>query len=104
LEEFVVFLETVALRRWNQSVDDQKPGSIGLYSTRNAGGIADNAEELDKVDSNQDEDALDKADQIAVWNTLLELYLTLPSPTTRNGVDGTSKFDQETMRERPRVC
>jgi hypothetical protein len=48
----------------------------------------------------RNEDDLDKSDQVAVWNTLLELYLTLPSPPTRNGVDGSSKFNQETMREK----
>lgn len=100
LEEFVVFLETVAIRRWNQSVDDQKPGSIGLYSNRHAGSINGNVDGDDKIGLIVDEDALDKADQVAVWNTLIELYLTLPSPTTRSGGNGHGKFDQETMREK----
>lgn len=99
LDEFVVFLETVATRRWDQSVDDQKPGSIELYY---AGAV--NNDDVEGEDETvgfvENEDDMDKADQVAVWNTLLELYLTLPSPPTRNGVDGSSKFDQETMREK----
>jgi len=98
LDEFVVFLETVAIRRWDQSVDDQKPGSIELYSIRGAGTVND--EEDDKVGLIEDEDDLDNADQVAVWNTLLELYLTLPSPPKINGVDRPSKFNQEEMREK----
>lgn len=98
LEEFVVFLETVAVRRWNQSVDDQKPGSIGVYSNHN---VDDAADEAEKVGLSEDGEASDRADQVAVWNTLLELYLTLPSPTmTGKGGNGTSKSDQEMMREK----
>ncbi|KAF8958040.1 hypothetical protein BDZ97DRAFT_1906624 [Flammula alnicola] len=32
--QFVVFLETVAMRRWGQSVNDRPPGSIGLYKKK----------------------------------------------------------------------
>ena len=100
LEEFVVFLETVAIRRWDQGVDDQKPGSVEMYSNRGAISHMEEEEEDDKVHFVVDEDTLDKADQVAVWNTLLELYLTLPSPQTKNGVDRISKFTQDTMREK----
>jgi hypothetical protein len=95
LEEFVVFLETVAVRRWNQSVEDQRPGSIELYSNR-----ANVEGEEDEAGVIEDADDQDKADRVAVWNTLLELYLTLPSSTTRHRVEGASKFDHETMREK----
>ncbi|KAL1745090.1 hypothetical protein HDZ31DRAFT_37166 [Schizophyllum fasciatum] len=58
MEQFVVFLESVALRRWGQTVDpDQKPPSLA-------------------PEPPADEQA-DHRDQVAVWNTLLELYLTL---------------------------
>ena len=53
LDQFVVFLESVASRRWGQTVDSS-------------------------ADSQTAEDAEEKRDQVAVWNTLLELYLTLP--------------------------
>lgn len=59
-EKFVVFLEAVALHRWSQSVDES-PSSNGLH-----------AETVPPLD-----EEADKLDQIAVWNTLLELYLTL---------------------------
>lgn len=58
---FVIFLETVASRRWNQSVD--KPQTNGATPS---------------PPPPLDEEA-DQRDQVAVWNTLLELYLTLSS-------------------------
>ena len=44
---------------------------------------------------------LDRRDQVAVWNTLLELYLTLPSPggARKEGEKG-AKFDEKVMREK----
>ncbi|EJD02144.1 uncharacterized protein FOMMEDRAFT_20927 [Fomitiporia mediterranea MF3/22] len=57
-EKFVVFLEAVALRRWGQSTEEVS--------------VSDS----DALPAPLDEDA-DKRDQTAVWNTLLELYLTL---------------------------
>ena len=57
-EKFVVFLEAVALRRWGQSVDNTSSPSN------------------EPLPIPLDEEA-DKKDQTAVWNTLLELYLTL---------------------------
>ncbi|KAF8967280.1 hypothetical protein BDZ97DRAFT_1697796 [Flammula alnicola] len=74
--QFVVFLETVAMRRWGQSVNDQPPGSIGLY---------------------KDEELVDKLDQVAVWNTLLELYLTLPM---RGGLTASTATSSKVMREK----
>jgi len=55
-DHFVRFLEAVALKRWGQSVDiSVAPGSV-------------------EADPKTDE-VLEKQDQIAIWNTLLELYL-----------------------------
>ncbi|KIJ12896.1 hypothetical protein PAXINDRAFT_117658 [Paxillus involutus ATCC 200175] len=62
---FMTFLETVAKRRWGQTID----GVVSLESGTEAG---------------EDEEA-EKRDQAAVWNTLLELYLT----------DGTADADAE---------
>ncbi|KIK69043.1 hypothetical protein GYMLUDRAFT_35082 [Collybiopsis luxurians FD-317 M1] len=64
MEQFVVFLETVALRRWGQSVDEENQKQISDSSALNSDPDFDDAEE--------------QRDQVAVWNTLLELYLTLP--------------------------
>ena len=59
-EHLVVFLEAVALRRWGQSLDEPTDAAVGA----NDAGAEDSAE---------------AADRQAVWNTLLELYLTLAS-------------------------
>jgi vacuolar protein sorting-associated protein 11 len=59
-DHFVVFLEAVALRRWGQSLDGPKDNVSSLGDT-------------------SAEDSGEAADQQAVWNTLLELYLTLAS-------------------------
>ncbi|KZT00051.1 uncharacterized protein LAESUDRAFT_816725 [Laetiporus sulphureus 93-53] len=56
MDYFVRFLESVALRRWGQTVDPNAPHVVV------------------ENDPNADEEA-EKRDQIAVWNTLLELYL-----------------------------
>jgi vacuolar protein sorting-associated protein 11 len=80
MENFVVFLEAVARRRWGQSVDGSEP----------EGGVKDKL--VTAID-----DAADKQDQVAVWNTLLELYLTLPdSPTTAT----TSKGGKASLRSK----
>ncbi|KAJ6626828.1 hypothetical protein B0H10DRAFT_2210720 [Mycena sp. CBHHK59/15] len=66
MDQFIVFLETVAQRRWGQSVDGIDDLSVAPVE-----------EPLP--------DEHDRPDQVAVWNTLLELYLTLPdarAPTT----------------------
>ena len=59
----LVFLEAVALRRWGQSIDEPK----------------DSAASQSGDDGTGTEDPAEAADQQAVWNTLLELYLTLAS-------------------------
>ncbi|THV03182.1 hypothetical protein K435DRAFT_651795, partial [Dendrothele bispora CBS 962.96] len=75
MEQFVIFLETVALRRWGQSVDEdfQAPESMP-----------------------QTDDDDEKKDQIAVWNTLLELYLTLPGISTSS--TSTAPQDEKFLR------
>ncbi|KAL0580217.1 Vacuolar protein sorting-associated protein 11 [Marasmius crinis-equi] len=77
MEQFVVFLETVATRRWGQSVDAEKqavePSPVG--------------------DDTEEDDDEDHKDQIAVWNTLLELYLTLP------GISATPSSPAQTESE-----
>jgi len=65
MEQFVVFLETVALRRWDQSVD----GDPSASASGEKGGDSDVP-----VD-----EAAEQADQVSVWNTLLELYLSIPT-------------------------
>lgn len=63
-EQFVIFLETVALRRWGQTVDDS-------VSAPGNGEKGDSEVPVDE--------AAERADQISVWNTLLELYLSIPT-------------------------
>ena len=58
-DHFVRFLETVARKRWGQTVDNTSdPLPV-------------------EADPNADEQA-EKRDQIAIWNTLFELYLSQP--------------------------
>ena len=104
MEQFVIFLETVAMRRWGQSVDDLAPGTVGLLSS-------DGQVSPVTVDDEQGV-LLDKMDQVAVWNTLLELYLTLPLrggivlEKEKEGEAGEKEtpkkkvFDERTMRDK----
>jgi vacuolar protein sorting-associated protein 11 len=64
MDQFVIFLETVAMRRWGQSVDDSPSATV--------------SGEKGDLDTPVDE-AAERADQISVWNTLLELYLSIPT-------------------------
>lgn len=66
MQKFMVFLEAVALRRWGQAVDDV---AVSLPETLPAAA---------------DEDS-DRLDQEAVWQTLLELYLTLGEDEGQEG-------------------
>lgn len=68
---FTTFLETVAQRRWGQTLDDAGGEESGAVA----------------VGAGEDEEA-EKRDQVAVWNTLLELYLD-------EGIEG----DQDTPCE-----
>jgi hypothetical protein len=69
-EHLVVFLEAVALRRWGQSLDEPTSATEDL---------------------NEEEEA---ADQQAVWNTLLELYLTLASAEGASSARGDALHDK----------
>ena len=66
---FLEFLESVALKRWGQSVDGAAQAGV-------------------EADPNADEQA-EKRDQEAVWNTLLELYLASAAP------DGSAADDDD---------
>jgi hypothetical protein len=102
MEQFVIFLETVAMRRWRQSVEDMAPGTIGL--------LGSDGQVSPVIMEDEQGVLLDKMDQVAVWNTLLELYLTLPlrggGGTAKEGgagEQGTPKktvFDEQTMRDK----
>ena len=111
MEQFVIFLEIVAMRRWGQSVEDLEPGTIGLLSS----GEQDERDSPVTVEDEQgdkQEELLDKMDQVAVWNTLLELYLTLPlregaAPEKEKGANAGEQeipkkkvFDERTMRDK----
>ncbi|KAL0946382.1 hypothetical protein HGRIS_012612 [Hohenbuehelia grisea] len=62
MQQFVVFLETVALQRWGQTLKEGEATSPAAVPPP------------ETVDEERE-----KSDQVAVWNTLLELYLTLPA-------------------------
>jgi vacuolar protein sorting-associated protein 11 len=64
LDRFVTFLETLARRRWGQALE---------------GTAADLAAVAASADLTIVDEEADHADQAAVWNTLLELYLSLGS-------------------------
>ncbi|KAJ7071470.1 hypothetical protein C8F01DRAFT_1110662 [Mycena amicta] len=83
LDQFVVFLETVAERRWGQSVD-----SIDDLS------VAPGSESSDRGDND------DRPDQVAVWNTLLELYLTLPDPAPPSSTSRADEDEQSPLRRK----
>jgi vacuolar protein sorting-associated protein 11 len=65
-EHFVRFLEAIALARWGQKID--------AAGGKKAGTAAAAAVNNDMLPGDAE---MDKADRTAVWNTLIELYLTL---------------------------
>ena len=102
MEQFVIFLETVAMRRWGLSVEDLAPGTIGLLGSDG---------QVSPVTMEDEQGVLlDKMDQVAVWNTLLELYLTLPLrrvPEKEKEVEAGEQekpkkkvIDEQTMRDK----
>lgn len=82
MEQFVVFLETVAARRWGQTVDETGVKVAPVSSKEGEAGVVLDVEGEDEevVVVVRADELVEKADQVAVWNTLLELYLTLPGP------------------------
>jgi len=87
MDNFVVFLETVARRRWSQSVNDSAGAVVTVTRT---------ASVSSPVEPPVDEQ-IDQQDQIAVWNTLLELYLTLPAPES---ADSSEKSSPDVLRDK----
>lgn len=81
MEQFILFLETVALRRWGQSVDENHVPISGL-----------------PLEEPLADEEADKLDQVAVWNTLLELYLSLPGPVSKDA--SKSSLSESTLREK----
>lgn len=76
MEQFVIFLQTVALRRWGQSVDENTSAAVGS----------------EKGDSDVPvNEAAERVDQVAVWNTLLELYLSMATKSEEDGKKMTAK-------------
>ncbi|KAK0525944.1 Vacuolar protein sorting-associated protein 11 [Tilletia horrida] len=71
--QFIRFLETVALRRWGQSVTLD----FASLEPEKAAAVRDLRErQRERIAAGLDEDDPDTKDQRAVWNTLLELYLS----------------------------
>ncbi|KAH9816890.1 hypothetical protein DFH28DRAFT_1094775 [Melampsora americana] len=60
-ESFIHFLETVALRRWGDRLEDEKE--------------EEEWEDLRKEEEEEEEEEEEREDKEAVWGTLLELYL-----------------------------
>jgi hypothetical protein len=81
------------MRRWKQSVEDQAPGQVALYSSITSA-------ENETVDLGEEDAYVDKQDQVAVWNTLLELYLTLPGSGGRGTDASGKKFEEGVMRDK----
>ncbi|KAG8932101.1 hypothetical protein FRC02_001657 [Tulasnella sp. 418] len=74
LNHFSMFLEAVAWNRWGQQIELEDGGNIANDSTPvipSDGFLVDEESE--------------KADQVSVWNTLLELYLTLSAKELEAG-------------------
>ena len=67
---FIRFLETIAARRWGQSLDGERTSST---STSLGQGVAARAGPSDQEHVHTDE--AEQREQEAVWNTLVELYL-----------------------------
>ncbi|KAK7064568.1 E3 ubiquitin-protein ligase PEP5 [Favolaschia claudopus] len=76
MDQFIIFLETVAQRRWGQSVE----------------GIDDVSVAPEPETSSDDHD---RPDQVAVWNTLLELYLTLPDKPAAAPANGATDDEHD---------
>lgn len=80
--QFIIFLETIALRRWGKKLDSIAP--ILLASTTNLPlvpprSIMDKGKEIEREEESEER---------AIWNTLLELYLSHGSSSSKEGSDG----------------
>ncbi|KAJ6604245.1 hypothetical protein DFH09DRAFT_1122065 [Mycena vulgaris] len=81
MDQFIIFLETVAQRRWGQSVDSIEDMSLAPVS--------------DPLPDDHD-----RPDQVAVWNTLLELYLTLPDSPSGPATNSEDDDDSGPLRRK----
>ncbi|EIW86132.1 hypothetical protein CONPUDRAFT_114267 [Coniophora puteana RWD-64-598 SS2] len=81
---FITFLETVAHRRWGQSVDAPSISATATVSPSTSTMVMADA---DGTAAAADED-VERRDQVAVWNTLLELYLDIPAALADSGGGG----------------
>lgn len=92
MEQFVVFLETVAERRYGQQLTDDSGGTIMDHvSTQGRNRSPESPLPLEDQD--------EREDQAAIWNTLLELYLTLPQEKDQTKQEGTALQGRERERE-----
>ncbi|KAL9933611.1 hypothetical protein V8E36_007269 [Tilletia maclaganii] len=79
--QFIRFLETLALKRWGQSVNLD----LNSLDPDKAAALRDLRErQREQILAGLDEEDPDTKDQRAVWNTLLELYLTSASKKPMN--------------------
>ncbi|KAK2460209.1 hypothetical protein APHAL10511_007800 [Amanita phalloides] len=90
MEQFLVFLETVAVRRWGQTVDEE---GVKIVPSLDAGETVEVEAGTEIDPESQVEKQVERADQVAVWNTLLELYLTLPAVGLRKKAINILKSD-----------
>lgn len=81
-DQFVTFLETVAWRRWGQTVDEHP------------------AQQKPVVKGPPEDVEADALDQVAVWNTLLELYL---SPHLRRNHSSTAATEEQLRKKAQRL-
>lgn len=81
--QFIRFLETVALARWDEAID--------LEVLKKVNRIPDPI----KIDAEDDLEEEEKKDQKTIWNTLLELYLSTEKHGDNQSDDIVERDDQE---------
>ncbi|KAF8656018.1 hypothetical protein AX16_002806, partial [Volvariella volvacea WC 439] len=98
MEQFLKFLEIVAARRWKQSVGaggTMEPGQgHGQRHGKDRVTVSPYSQDSNSssdFDGNAEDEENERSDQVAVWNTLLELYLTLKKE---------DKKEEEELREK----
>lgn len=95
-DDFVRFLETVALARWGQSVNE-KAGQDLAEELAEVIGVPDDEEEIDGSN-------IELREQTQVWNTLLELYLSFGShvhtKATQSNGQGVAVPDEQEKRQK----
>jgi hypothetical protein len=99
MEQFVVFLETVAFRRYGQSVDEGPVVEHVSTQRRKREGTGAGTGASTPVAGGSGQDEEEKEDQVAIWNTLLELYLTLPGSLRGGEAEGGEEKGKGKERE-----